>query len=362
MFLYDVTSSYFEGSHNELSDWGYNRDKKTGKKQLVYGLLTDSQGDAVSVEAFKGNTHDTKTFSSQITTLKERFNCRNITMVGDKGMIKSSQIEELEKNGCYYLTSITKKQIESRVKTGEFQLSLFEDELVDLCNMSEKTRYVLRRNPVRAREIRENRKERFQLIKSSVEDANTYLSEHPRAKVETQVKRINELIGKYKFTKWLDCKAGNGRSIALDMHITPLKEVMHYDGCYAIKTNLLDDTFTGEDLHERYKDLSLVEQAFRTEKTTMLDVRPIYLRKATKTRAHLCIVTLAYKVYRYVFAQWKDMEIGVKEGLLLLNQIQTMKVKTTKTSNKTVLLEPNKKCKDAIKALKISRPKLKNGP
>lgn len=79
MFLYDVTSSYFEGEQNELAAFGYNRDKKKGKKQLVYGLLTDAEGEPLAVEAFEGNTQDVKTVEMQIKKLKDRFNCRYVT-------------------------------------------------------------------------------------------------------------------------------------------------------------------------------------------------------------------------------------------------------------------------------------------
>lgn len=87
LFLYDVTSSYLEGVKNELADWGYNRDKKLGKMQIVIGLLCDEEGKPVSIEAFTGNTKDTQTFYSQVKKAAERFGCKNITFVGDRGMI-----------------------------------------------------------------------------------------------------------------------------------------------------------------------------------------------------------------------------------------------------------------------------------
>ena len=89
LFLYDVTSSYLEGEHNELADWGYNRDKK----QIVLGLLCDEKGEPVSTEVFQGNTGDLSTFESQIKKVSMRFGCVRVTFVGDRGMIKGGQIE-----------------------------------------------------------------------------------------------------------------------------------------------------------------------------------------------------------------------------------------------------------------------------
>src|SRR5262245_13812286 len=74
IFLYDVTSSYLEGTHNELAEFGYNRDKKTGKKQIVIGLLCDEEGDPLSTQVFKGNTQDPATVSEQIRKIAHRIN------------------------------------------------------------------------------------------------------------------------------------------------------------------------------------------------------------------------------------------------------------------------------------------------
>src|SRR5215212_8583858 len=71
LYLYDATSSYLEGEHNELADYGYNRDKKKGKKQIVIGLLTDEEGWPITVEVFAGNTQDPKTFKPQIDKLSQ---------------------------------------------------------------------------------------------------------------------------------------------------------------------------------------------------------------------------------------------------------------------------------------------------
>jgi transposase len=105
LYLYDVTSSYFEGQHNELAEYGYNRDKKKGKMQIVIGLMTDGKGNPIAVEVFKGNTNDTKTFASQIKKISNRFNVERVTFVGDRGMIKSAQIKDLSDENFSYTQS-----------------------------------------------------------------------------------------------------------------------------------------------------------------------------------------------------------------------------------------------------------------
>src|ERR671924_454865 len=156
LFLYDVTSSYVEGTHNALAAFGYNRDGKKGKRQIVIGLLCDEDGHPVSIEVFPGNTSDPHTFASQLEKVKVRFGVTAITFVGDRGMIKGQQIEDLATQGFHYITAITKPQIEKLLRTGTFQMDLFDQELAEVL-ADEGVRYVLRRNPMRAQEVREAR-------------------------------------------------------------------------------------------------------------------------------------------------------------------------------------------------------------
>ena len=151
LYLYDVTSSYLEGEQNELGEYGYNRDGKKGKKQIVIGLLTDEEGWPITVEVFAGNTQDPKTFKAQIDKLVQRFGVKQVTLVGDRGMIKTTQINDLKDEGFHYLTAITKPQIEALLKMDILQWSMFDEDLVEVT--TEEVRYIVRRNPQRAEEL-----------------------------------------------------------------------------------------------------------------------------------------------------------------------------------------------------------------
>ena len=146
LFLYDVTSSYLEGECNALGAYGYNRDGKKGKKQIVIGLLCDEHGEPLSTEVFRGNTQDTATFATQVKKARERFGCERVTFVGDRGMIKSGPVQELSEVGFHYITAITKPQIGTLLKAGVLQMDLFDAELCEV--QQEEVRYVLRRNPL----------------------------------------------------------------------------------------------------------------------------------------------------------------------------------------------------------------------
>ena len=194
LYLYDVTSSYLEGNKNFFADYGYNRDGKKGKKQIVVGLLTDNEGYPISVRVFNGNTNDTKTVFEQINTLKKRFNVKNITLVGDRGMLKKPQQDALNANDFHFITAITKAQIKKLIKEDIIQIELFDTELceIELDNI----RYILRRNPIRDQEIKINRKNMINNTVSLISKKNAYLLEHSKAKVETQLRIINQYLKK----------------------------------------------------------------------------------------------------------------------------------------------------------------------
>src|SRR5215510_5536624 len=125
LFLSDVTSSYLEGTQNALAAFGYNRDGKKGKRQIVIGLLCDEDGHPVSIEVVPDNTHDPHTVAAQLEKVKTRFGVTDITFVGDRGMLKGQQIEDLTQQGFHYITAITKPQIEKLLRTGTLQMGLF---------------------------------------------------------------------------------------------------------------------------------------------------------------------------------------------------------------------------------------------
>jgi len=324
IFLYDVSSSYLEGEQNELAAWGYNRDKKKGKKQIVYGLLTDEKGEPLGVEVFQGNTKDNKTVKEQINKLRNKFHCRHITFVGDKGMLKIPQIEELSDENFHYITTITKDQIQTLLKSGTLQMTLFDEELGEVEDKKKHIRYVFRRNPYRAEKIRRNRNEKIEKLKEKVLQSNEYLAAHPKGKMKTQEKKIQQMIIQFKASSYIKLLLDNeNRKLEIELDQHSLEETAKLDGCYVMKTDLPKELGDKEFIHSRYKSLAEVEWAFRTEKS-VLGIRPVYVRKKERTIAHVFIVMLAYKIEKYLRTVWTDMNLTVKEGIDLLESITSI--------------------------------------
>lgn len=320
LFLYDVTSSYLEGRHNVLGAFGYNRDGKRGKKQIVIGLLCDGDGVPLAIEVFAGNTLDPKTMTSQIQKVATRFGGGDVTFVGDRGMIKGPQIAELIQEGFHYITAITKPQIESLLKAGVFQMELFDQPLAEVCEPG--ARYVLRRNPRRAGEMQATRQSKLDSLARRVDQANLYLADHPRAKVATAVKSLQNQITKLKLASWVSIGQAEGRrEVQLRIDEEERGEESKLDGCYVLKTDLTNAQADKETVHSRYKDLALVEQAFRISKTVELEMRPIHVRCEASTRGHALVVMLAYILVRELAHRWIDLDLTVEEGI---NKLATL--------------------------------------
>ncbi len=324
LFLYDVTSSYLEGTHNALAAFGYNRDGKKGKMQIVIGLLCDEDGHPVSIEVFPGNTQDPRTFAAQLEKVKSRFGATAITFVGDRGMIKGQQIDDLVQQGFHYITAITKPQIEKLLKQGTLQMDLFDQELAEVLT-EEGIRYVLRRNPVRAQEVRDTRHAKLATLQAQVAKQNQYLTDHPRANAQGAVQKLVARAKTLRITDWVELTIEE-RTITLTVKTSAQQEAAKLDGCYVLKTDLTPQQAPKELVHDRYKDLASVEHAFRTCKTAHLEVRPIFLRREERTRAHALVVMLAYQIIRYLASCWSAFDVTVEEGLHALTTLCLVEV------------------------------------
>jgi hypothetical protein len=353
LFLYDVTSSYLEGTCNELGAFGYNRDGKKGKRQIVIGLLCDEWGKPISIEVFKGNTNDTKTFYSQVKKVSERFGNSEITFVGDRGMIKGPQIEEIKKESFHYITAITKEQIKTLLKQGSIQLDLFDEELAEI-ESDQGVRYILRRNPIRAEEIKKSRDSKQLSLELLVANQNKYLAGHHRAHVDVALRKVEEFTAKLRISNWIIVTTEE-REIEIKIDREVLEEESKLDGCYVLTTDLKKDV-SKEIIHTRYKDLAKVEWAFRTSKTVMLEMRPIHVRLADRTRGHALVVMLAYRIVQELANRWQDINLTVEEGITELAQVCAMEMRINNKPFCNRIPEPRASIRELLKKADVRLP------
>jgi transposase len=338
LYLYDVTSSYLEGVCNELGAFGYNRDGKEGKLQIVIGLLCDEKGRPLSIEVFAGNTPDQATVASQIRKAAQRFGGGEITFVGDRGMLKNQQVEDLKEYGFHYITAITKPQIESLLNKGLLQMNLFDQPLAEI-QADDGIRYVLRRNPQRADEVRQGRQDKISSLKKRANKQTDYLAAHPRASETVALRTMTERCEKLRVSQWVVVSVSN-RTLSLTVDTSKLSEVEKLDGCYVLKTDLSKLVADKETVHGRYKDLARVEWAFRTSKTVELEMRPINVRLASRTRGHAFVVMLAYKIVQELAHRWSRINLTVQEGIDELAGVCAMEVVVGGNAHANKIPEP----------------------
>lgn len=354
LFFYDVTSSYLEGECNELAAWGYNRDKKAGKQQIVIGLLGDEGGEPVATEVFQGNTLEFATLGVQVKKIAEMFECQEVTVVGDRGMLKSEQIEALKRAGFHYITALTKAQIRALLAQGVLHLEAFGEQVGEVTQAE--IRYVVRRNPQRAAELAATRCAKRGRIERELIKQNRYLAEHRRARVDTALKAIQNHLTRLRLEKWLTVRV-EGRGLQLEEDSAALVAQSRLDGSYVLKSDLAPAVADMHTIHDRYKALAEVERAFRTCKTGHLEVRPVFVRTEESTRGHVLVVMLAYLIVRYLRRAWAALELTVEEGIAQLATLCSLQVGIKGQSTCHRLPIPRESSAQLLKAAGIRLPK-----
>lgn len=351
MFLYDVTSCYLEGQCNELSDWGYNRDGKSGKKQIVIGLLTDKDGDPVAVDVFRGNTSDPKTVLDQIKLLSHRFGVKDVVFVGDRGMLKSMPLESLNQADFSYITAITKPQIERLMKEGVLQLGMFDDTLAEIEYNG--IRYIFRRNPIRAAQIEQSRQERLRKAQTLACSLSERLAVSQRRQLAVGVKSVQQKLKGLKIDDVAKVVV-NGRRISVEVDPEAYRLKSRLDGVYVLKTDTSGTDLDKEAVHKAYKGLSEVERDFRTMKTD-LDVRPVYVRKQSRTRGHVLVVMLALILRRESEKRLANIDLVPTRAVEILNGWTVLR-ESLGSVRYSRLPAPNAHQQEILDALEVKQP------
>jgi hypothetical protein len=267
-------------------------------------------------------------------------------------MIKRGQIDLLSEHDFHYISAITKPQIHALVNKGVIQLGLFDDQLCEVTDGS--TRYILRRNPMRQREIAASRKDRLRALAESAEERTKYLADHPKARPETALEKVQDRCSRYGLADFVHVELVD-RAIILAVDDAEKSKAAALDGCYVLRTDLPAEAADMETIHGRYKDLALVEKAFRTWKTGGLELRPIFVRSEASTRGHVFVVMLAYLIERELAGYWRDLDTTVAEGIDELGALCGMHIKGEAAATQK-LPQPNALCGRLLEAADIRLP------
>jgi hypothetical protein len=294
--LFDLSSSWLEGSHCPLAARGYSRDGKKGKPQIEYGLLTAPAGRPVAVRVFPGNTADPTAFTDAVDTVREKFRLTDLVLVGDRGMITAARIEALkELGGLGWLTCLRAPAIAALAAAdGPLQLSLFDEQ--DLAEISHPDypgeRLIACRNPHLAAERARKRADLLaatENLLAPIRAAVTAGRLHDADRIGVKVGRV---INKYRMAKHFTITITDTH-LAIERKQTQIDAEAALDGIYVIRTSVPADQLDPAAAVTAYKALAHVERDFRSLKTDDLDLRPIHHRLEDRVRAHVLICMLA---------------------------------------------------------------------
>lgn len=296
LVLYDVTSSYFEGEKNELAAYGYNRDGKKGKKQIVIGLLTDQHGEPLCVSVFRGNTADPSTLENQIERLVQRFAITEVVFVGDRGMIKAKGKSAIHDVKFKYISAITDSQICKLMKEKIIQPDLFDSTVVEV--LYEGKRLILRKDEQTYKKEQHRRDNKITRLKELIDKRNAFVTQSKTADPIGGLRTLVEWTKKHRISSFIKLNLKDNIRIVIEIDELAKKDDALLDGCYVIETDVSTKHMSTQEVHDRYKDLQKVERDFRTMKTGLLEIRPIFLRKGSRTIGHVFISMLSLKLAR----------------------------------------------------------------
>jgi transposase len=309
LVLYDLSSSYFEGTTCPLAKLGHNRDGKKGLLQVNYGLLTDARGCPVAVSVHEGNVADSATFLPEVQRLREQFGIEQLVMVGDRGMIGHKSIAELrEMNGIGWITALKSASIRTLVEQGQLQLGLFDERnLVELSSPEfPGERLVACRNPQLAKLRALKRQDLLAATEKNLQAIKVRVDAGKLAGADAIGLRVGKVVNQYKVAKHFELAIGEDSFTFARKHEAIAAEAA-LDGIYIIRTSVDAARMDAADCVRNYKALANVERAFRSLKTIDLKVRPIHHRTADRVRAHILLCMLAYYVEWHMREAWREL-------------------------------------------------------
>jgi transposase len=309
LVLYDLSSSYFEGTTCPLAKLGYSRDGRKGLLQVNYGLLADARGCPVAVSVYEGNVADSQTLMPEVTRLREDFGIEQLVMVGDRGMISNKAIAAMrEADGIGWITALKSTSIRALIEQGHLQLGLFDERnLVELSSPDYPgERLVACRNPDLAK-LRTHKREA--LLAATERNLDKIKARVDAAKLAGEAAigvRVGKVVNQYKVAKHFELGIGD-KAFTFARKPDSIAAEAALDGIYIIRTSVPATQMDAPQCVRNYKSLANVERAFRSLKTIDLKVRPIHHRLADRVRAHIFLCMLAYYVEWHLREAWREL-------------------------------------------------------
>jgi transposase len=315
LVFFDTTSLYFEGQGGEIGKRGHNKDHRPDLKQIVVGMAVDVEGCPICCEMWPGNTADVTTLMPVVKRMRERFRLREITVVGDRGMVSQKTLEALEGSDppVGYIIGVRmrrQKEVNLSVLGSRKQ---WQESVPERTNAKDPA-------PLKIKEVWVENRRYVVCLNEEERRKDTHDREAIVAHLKEQLRQGDKsLVGNKGYRRYL--KVQGDHHFAIDEK--QIKTEARYDGLWVLRTNTL---YNAETVAHVYKALWTVEEIIRTTKSIM-DTRPIYHRCNETIRGHVFCSFLALLLKtelerRMKFADFKCEWAQVIRGLDSLQQVE----------------------------------------
>jgi transposase len=316
--FYDLSSSYYEGEQCPLAEYGYSRDKKRGKRQINYGLLTDKDGRPICIDVWPGNVSDAKIFLPMAEKVRADFGVSEVVLVGDRGMLSSKNIDELRRHDAVdWISALRSSSLRGLIAQSGFQVSLFDERNLFEFEAPEYPgeRLIACRNPFLADKRDRVRQE---LLSATENDLNKIKKRVSSGRLKSASEiglAVGRVIDRRKVKKHFALEIGDGHfDFHRDQDSIAGEAVL--DGVYVIRTSVGPEKLAAEECVRQYKKLSQVERAFRTMKMAGLQIRPIHHRLEGRVKVHMFLCMLSYYVEWHMREAWRELLFSDEEQAL----------------------------------------------
>lgn len=328
--FYDLTSTYFEGGGAcELAQYGYSRDHRDDRSQIVVGLAVTQEGLPITHRVYPGATVDVTTFVPMLEELRKRFGLQEAVIVADRGMFSADNIAEMTLAGQRYILALRARQ----QAEGQLALDLAELEKLprpkDLnapwerreVKLIDGVRHIVVYSAFKAQHDFEVRARR---IRRALPELRRLKERAEKDKLSAQriTERVTRILAQHKCAHYFVYDVGKGR---LDFRIDRA-EYHHqrsHDGIFVLETN--HPELSTDEVVASYRQLMEVERAFRVLKS-LVKLRPIYHHRDRRVEAHIFICFLAYLIAKVIEQRLRaaGTKVSVTHALDILSQLHAV--------------------------------------
>jgi len=317
MALFDLSSSWMEGSHCPLAARGYSRDGKKGKLQIEYGLLTDPAGRPVAVRVLPGSTGDPGAFTAIVDVVRDKFGLAQMVMAGDRGMITSARIRAMnqvedgtQRADAYgWITALRAPAIRKLMADdGPLQLSLFDEQ--DLAEITSGDfpgeRLIACRNPVLAADRARTRTELLAATGKLLAPIIGRVAAGRLTGAGPIGVEAGKVISRYKTGKHFAVTITD-TTLAVQRRQDQIDAEAALDGFYVLRTPVPAAELDAAAVVTAYKNLKYAGRDFRHIKSDDLDLRPVFHRLEERVKAHVLICMLACYLTWHLRQAWAPL-------------------------------------------------------